>query len=144
MGWMTGVQFQLEQWLDFFCSPSCPDQIWSPASLWSSGYRGLLPCHSPPYSAKFKKVWSCTWMPLYVFMVSCLVKHSDKQLYLYFSTFIGYWEFFSPRGKQPGRETDHTPPSSAEVKNAWYTTASPYVFMAWCSIKHRLSSWCGT
>jgi hypothetical protein len=34
--------------------------------------------------------------------------------------------------KRPGREADHSPPSSAEVKNAWsYTSA----FMAWCSVE---------
>jgi hypothetical protein len=40
--------------------------------------------------------------------------------------------------KRPGREADHLPPSSAEVKNAW--TIPPllqYVFMAWCLVKHR-------
>jgi hypothetical protein len=33
---------------------------------------------------------------------------------------------FSLGIKQPGRETDHSPPSSAEVKNAWsYTSTHP-------------------
>jgi len=33
---------------------------------------------------------------------------------------------------------DHSPPSSAEIKNAWsYTSTSPYTFMAWCSIKNK-------
>jgi hypothetical protein len=32
--------------------------------------------------------------------------------------------------KRPGREADHFPPTSAEVKNAWiYTSTFPYVFM---------------
>jgi hypothetical protein len=40
--------------------------------------------------------------------------------------------------KRPGREADHSTPSSAEVKNAWsYTSTPPYVFVAWCSLKHR-------
>jgi hypothetical protein len=40
--------------------------------------------------------------------------------------------------KRPGREADHPPPSSAEVKNAWsYTSIPEYVFMAWCLVKHR-------
>jgi hypothetical protein len=39
-------------------------------------------------------------------------------------------EDFTPEVKRPGREADHSPPSSAEVKNAWsYTSTSPYVFM---------------
>jgi hypothetical protein len=38
--------------------------------------------------------------------------------------------------KQPGREADHSPPSSAEDKNAWsYTPLLQYAFMAWCSVK---------
>jgi hypothetical protein len=38
--------------------------------------------------------------------------------------------------KRPGREADHSPPSSAEVKNAWHYTSTPqYAFMVWCSVK---------
>jgi hypothetical protein len=33
--------------------------------------------------------------------------------------------------KQPGREADHSTPTSANVKNTWiYTSTPPYVFMA--------------
>jgi hypothetical protein len=33
--------------------------------------------------------------------------------------------------KRPGREADHSPPTSAEVENTWiYTCTLPYVFMA--------------
>jgi hypothetical protein len=33
--------------------------------------------------------------------------------------------------KRPGCEADHSPPSSAEVKNAWsYTSIPQYTFMA--------------
>jgi hypothetical protein len=43
-----------------------------------------------------------------------------------------------PVVKQPGHEADHSPPSSAEVKNAWSYTSNPqYVSMAWCLVKHR-------
>jgi hypothetical protein len=31
----------------------------------------------------------------------------------------------SPGVKQPGRESDHSPPSSAEVENAWSYTSTP-------------------
>jgi hypothetical protein len=41
-----------------------------------------------------------------------------------------------PGVKRPGRETDHSPPSSTEIKNAWsYSQVAQYVFMAWCLIK---------
>jgi hypothetical protein len=44
----------------------------------------------------------------------------------------------SLRVKRPGREADHSPPSSADVKNPWsYTSTSRYVFMAWCLVEHR-------
>jgi hypothetical protein len=36
-----------------------------------------------------------------------------------------------PDVKQPGREADHSPPTSAEVKKTWiYTSNFPYAFMA--------------
>jgi hypothetical protein len=39
---------------------------------------------------------------------------------------------------QPGREADHSPPSSADVKNAEICTSTPqYVFLEWCLVKHR-------
>jgi hypothetical protein len=37
-----------------------------------------------------------------------------------------------------GYEADHSPPPSAEIKNAWHYTSTPqYIFMAWCLVKHR-------
>jgi len=43
-----------------------------------------------------------------------------------------------PGVKQPGRESDRSSLSSAEVKNAWSYTSTPlYVFKAWCLVKHR-------
>jgi hypothetical protein len=44
----------------------------------------------------------------------------------------------SPGVKRLGREADHIPPSTAEVKNVWsYTSTRQYVFMAWYFVKHR-------
>jgi len=45
-----------------------------------------------------------------------------------------YWYAKMPRIQWvPGREGDHSPPSSAEVKNAWsYISTHPCIFMAWC------------
>jgi hypothetical protein len=41
----------------------------------------------------------------------------------------------SPGVKRSGREVDHSPPTSAEVKKMWiYTSISPYVFMTLCLI----------
>jgi hypothetical protein len=46
--------------------------------------------------------------------------------------------FLTPGLKLPGRETDHSPQSSAEVKNAWSCISNPqYVFMVWYLVKHR-------
>jgi hypothetical protein len=43
----------------------------------------------------------------------------------------GYGGALSPGVKRPGREADHSPPASAEVKK---TSTPPYAFMAWCLI----------
>jgi hypothetical protein len=60
---------------------------------------------------------------------------------------IESWEYFDLREnfhqifhlvKRPGHEADHSPLSSAEVKNAWSHTSTPhYAFMAWCLLKHK-------
>jgi len=45
----------------------------------------------------------------------------------------------TPEIKRPGREANHSSPSSAEVRNAWIFASTPqYVFMAWCLIKQEL------
>jgi hypothetical protein len=55
-------------------------------SLLSNGYGGSFPgvkrpeCeddHSPPSSAVVKTPWSYTFIRPYIFMASCLIKHSD-------------------------------------------------------------------
>jgi hypothetical protein len=39
-------------------------------------------------------------------------------------------EALSPRVKRQGREADHSPPASAEVKKIWFSTSTPpYAFM---------------
>jgi hypothetical protein len=47
---------------------------------------------------------------------------------------------------QPGRKANHSPPSSAKVKNGWSYTSTPlYVFMAWCLVKYGIyvfTAWC--
>jgi hypothetical protein len=41
----------------------------------------------------------------------------------------------SARVKRPGREADHSPPTSAEVNKMWiYTSTPPYAFTAYCLI----------
>jgi len=41
-----------------------------------------------------------------------------------------------PGVKRPGREAEHSPPPSTEVKDAWrYTYNLQYVFMGWYLIK---------
>jgi len=42
----------------------------------------------------------------------------------------------TPGVKRPGREADHSPPSTAEVKPEWsYTSTPQYIFMSCCLIK---------
>jgi hypothetical protein len=46
----------------------------------------------------------------------------------------------SPGLKRPGREADHSPPSSIEVKNDGAIPHFTYVCMEWCLINHRDSA----
>jgi hypothetical protein len=47
-------------------------------------------------------------------------------------------ETFTLGVERPGREADHSPPYSAEVKNTWSCTSTPqYVFMSLQLFKHR-------
>jgi hypothetical protein len=40
--------------------------------------------------------------------------------------------------KRPGRESDHSPPTSTMVKKTWvYISTPPYTFMAKCLVKQR-------
>jgi hypothetical protein len=50
----------------------------------------------------------------------------------------GYWGALFPVEKQQRCEADHSPPYSAQIKNAWSCASTPsYVFMACSMIKHR-------
>jgi hypothetical protein len=42
-----------------------------------------------------------------------------------------------PEVKRQRPEADHSPPPSAEINEWSYTSIPPYVFMAWCLVKHR-------
>jgi hypothetical protein len=45
----------------------------------------------------------------------------------------------SPGVKRPGREADHSPPPTADVKNAWsYTSTPKHVCMAWYLITRNV------
>jgi hypothetical protein len=45
---------------------------------------------------------------------------------------------FIPGVKLPGSDAGYSPPSSAEVKNAWrYTSITQYIFIAWYLFKYR-------
>jgi hypothetical protein len=49
----------------------------------------------------------------------------------------------SPGVKQPGRETDQSPPASAEVKKMWiYTSTPPSVLMVYCLINYAQEQLC--
>jgi hypothetical protein len=46
--------------------------------------------------------------------------------------------FISSGVERPGREADHSLPSSAAIKNTWSCTSTPpYIYMAWCLVYHR-------
>jgi hypothetical protein len=51
---------------------------------------------------------------------------------------MGIEGYFSGRIKQPGREADHSPPTSVEIKNTWIYTPTPaYDFMMSWLLKHK-------
>jgi hypothetical protein len=55
-----------------------------------------------------------------------------------FTFLITLDDVITPGVKRLGREADHSPQSSTEVKNEWsYTSTPQYVFMAWCLVKQR-------
>jgi hypothetical protein len=55
-----------------FSFPQRPDRLWGPPSLLSNGYRGEVH-HSPPISAKVKKMWIYTSTAPYTFMAQWLI-----------------------------------------------------------------------
>jgi hypothetical protein len=49
----------------------------------------------------------------------------------------------SLEAKRPGRESDHSPPSSADIKNAWsYTSTPPRFHSVVFNQAQYMSSWC--
>jgi hypothetical protein len=56
--------------------------------------------------------------------------HPPTILFKHISTRMGTGGSF-PGVKRPGREADHSPRTTAEVKKMWiYTSTPPYAFMA--------------
>jgi hypothetical protein len=110
--------------------------------------------HSLPSSAEVKNAWNFTsttpvclhgvvlsysigatlpWPLPYFFMEWCLVKH--RQLYLYHGVQAVFGIHSAPVPwipgalslgiKRPGREANHSSPSSAKAKNAWIYSSTP-------------------
>jgi len=88
MGWIIGGLGSGKGW-EFFCLPLCPDHLWGPLSLLSSGYQGLFLWGYSNWGMKLTtnlhlvlKSRMCGAMPplsQYAFMVWCSVKkHRDN------------------------------------------------------------------
>jgi hypothetical protein len=84
---------------------------------------------SPPSSAKVKE-----WVDIYLnfpnMLIWCGAQLKKKSTGTSWALSLGV--------KRAGREADHSPPSSTEVKNGWsYTPTPQYVLMEWPLIKHK-------
>jgi hypothetical protein len=88
--------------------------------------------HSPPLP-RSRIRGAIPPLPQYVFMAWCLVKHIDNFIFYHRCVQTGsgahpfsYPGVLSLGVKWPVPEADHSPPSSAKVKNSWsYTPTSP-------------------
>jgi hypothetical protein len=101
-------------------------------------------------NAKVKNAWSCTSISPHVFMSWCLCAWHELGIFVFTTASrqalgptqppIQWVPGVLTLGvKRPGREADHSLPSSAEVKNAWSCTSSPqYAFMECCLAEVRL------
>jgi hypothetical protein len=103
--------------------------------------------HPPPVNVTSIQTWKgvdlCHWMcdPDMLFESRNRSKSRDSSVGIASRTVLGptqppiQWVpgALSLGVKRPGREADDSPPSNAEVKNAWSYTSTPhYAFLAWC------------
>jgi hypothetical protein len=157
MGWTIGVLGFDSRWgLGIFLfttasrttlGPTQPPIQWVPGALSLRVKRPRCEAdHSPPSTAEVKE-----WVALYLhspLRLHGVVLRSSTETTLPF-IFNEYahpasypmdtgWGLFPPEVKRPGRETDHSSPSTGKVKDAWrYTSTLQYVFLEWCLINHR-------
>jgi hypothetical protein len=66
-----------------------------------------------------KNEWSYASAPQYAFMAGVQLKHRDNFAFTLLGALI-------PGVRRPGRETDHSPLASLEIKSTWsYTSTLP-------------------
>jgi hypothetical protein len=90
--WMARVWFPV--WARYFSSPQCPDWVWDPLSLLSSGYHGhfLLEWsgRGVKLTTQFHIILRLRMVELYLHSAICLhgvvLKHRDNFILLYFIT----------------------------------------------------------
>jgi len=92
--WTTGVRFPTGAVKECFSlihlvqTDSGTHSASSPVGTGGSGVKGQgrEADHSPPSSAVVKTPWSYTFIRPYIFMASCLIKHSDFAFTFYWPT----------------------------------------------------------
>jgi hypothetical protein len=130
---------------EFVSWPSLPVLLWSPPSLLSNRYRVLFPRRWSGRGVKLAvrlslgaglAQWYSAGLRAGCSVVRVPAGTGNFSLHHCIQTSFGAHPASYPRVKRSGREADHSPPFSSEVKNEWsYTSTSQYAFMAWWSIK---------
>jgi hypothetical protein len=109
--------------------------------IYSSDKKYLLLLLNPKFNHRHNKILTLESHDVY----TCIrLSEASSRPALGTIQLLNHWvlgAFSRARGgavNRPGREADYSPPSSAEVKNAWsYTSTLSRFSMAWCLIKQR-------
>jgi hypothetical protein len=109
--------------------------------LYASGFQALNACTCRSYFKHFETEFTLI-SAILMWVLRSAPQDRDLSLCHLVQIHSGAHRASSPMEtghKAVGCDADHSPPSSAKVMNAWsYTSTPPYVFTAWCIVKHSI------